>query len=399
MSIPMKGIPPGIPKFLRPYRKAFTKPNFEHYKTLITGLIVSDNKTLEDINDSFHRRNQSSFNRFVTTDKCDIEAVKNIRMAQIQRAIPDRRGSLIVDDTLSHKTGKKMEYANYHYSGMSKKKEWGHNIVTTHFVGGACELPVDYDIYIRQEDCDDDHPFKNKRQLALEQVDYALENGFRFDVMADCWYYSEDFIRQIKFRELHHILGVKSNLKISIDAEKRVSTKEYAETLKTKHFKELKIDGVKYIYHAVDCYIRGVGKEKLLVTKREDDEDFRYFVTDHVKWSGKRIFLAFLKRGKIEHFYRDAKQHLGLEDYQLRKFGGIQVVVLAVFVAYTLLILNKLLGILKPLRRALNTIGECCRYFRLVALKGWWWIHRISKDLSTLKEVFNRYVFVKNAKV
>jgi hypothetical protein len=109
--------------------------------------------------------------------------------------------------------------------------------------------------------------------------------------------------------------------------------------------------------------------------------------------------MLLLKRWKIEGLHRDTKQHLGLEDYQVRKFGAIQKVVCAVLVAYTQIILSKNNAVLKPLKRGLETIGEGCRFLRLIALKGWKWLKGISKNIEKLKDVMNSYVFVKNAKV
>ncbi len=106
-----------------------------------------------------------------------------------------------------------------------------------------------------------------------------------------------------------------------------------------------------------------------------------------------------LKGWKIEELHRDSKQHLGLEDYEVRKFGAIQKVVCAVHVAYTQLALNVNQKILEPLNRQIETIGEGCRFFRLIAVKGMRWLKRKARNIKKLKEILNRFVFVKNAKV
>jgi len=83
----------------------------------------------------------------------------------------------------------------------------------------------------------------------------------------------------------------------------------------------------------------------------------------------------------------------------VRKFGAIQKVVCAVLVAYTQIFLSKRPAILSPFKRTLNTIGEGCRFLRLIALKGWKWVKEKSKDIVEFSEILNNYVFVKNAKV
>ena len=52
-----------------------------------------------------------------------------------------------------------------------------------------------------------------------------------------------------------------------------------------------------------------------------------------------------------------------------------------------------------PFKRTLETIGEGCRFLRLIALKGWKWFKEKSKDIVEFSEILNSYVFVKNAKV
>jgi len=69
------------------------------------------------------------------------------------------------------------------------------------------------------------------------------------------------------------------------------------------------------------------------------------------------------------------------------------------YVAYTQLALSRHHKILEPLKRGLEKIGEGCRFFRLIALKGWKWLKRKAKNITKLKEVMNSFVFVKNAKV
>ena len=71
----------------------------------------------------------------------------------------------------------------------------------------------------------------------------------------------------------------------------------------------------------------------------------------------------------------------------------------AVLVTYTQIFLSKRQAILSPFKRALETIGEGCRFLRLIALKGWKWVREKSKDIGEFTKILNNQVFVKNAKV
>jgi len=66
-----------------------------------------------------------------------------------------------------------------------------------------------------------------------------------------------------------------------------------------------------------------------------------------------------LVRGGIESFHREAKQHLGLESYQIRKSRGIErYLFLVLFVYVLLLLLNQ-----QQMKETFEskTIGELCR--------------------------------------
>ena len=293
-----------------------------------------------------------------------------------------------------------MEKANYHYSGITKKKEWGYFFVNSFFTDGKNEFPVCGDFYLRDEDADKEHPFKTVRDIVIEQLDYALKRLPIWLFMADAGLYADFLIQELRSRGLKYVLGTKITNKISIRGKKRISIEEYLNTLTDDNFKMHVIDGEIYHLHTIEVSERGVGKERLLISyKSGDEKNVKLYVSNLMQYNEGTLMKLLLQRWKIETWHRDAKQHLGLEDYQVRKFGAMQKVACAVFVAYTQIILMKNEAILKPLNRKIQTIGEGCRYIRLLALKGVSWLKKKAKDIVALAEILNKLVFVKNAKV
>jgi len=400
MSLPIIEKPYQLMANLEIYRDIFTNPQFDHFQRLITGIIISDNKTIQEINDCFNECDQSSLNKFLTLSSWDREEVENIRMKQVKK-LNLSKGILIIDPTLLHKTGKHMEKANYHYDGLTKEKEWGHQLVHTIFTDGKNEFPLRGDIYIREIDADKNNSFKTTREIGMEHLDFAVKNKVPFWlVMADAGLYADFFLNKIKELEKKYIIGIRISNKISIDKKKRISVENYLNTLSDLDFStHVYEDGV-YHLHVKEIYTRGVGKEKLLVSYKEGCEDnIKIYTTNIFNKNDEKLMHFLLQRWDVEVLHRDAKQNLGLEDYQVRKFGAIQKVVCAVHVAYTQLAISKHHKILEPLKRGIKTIGEGCRFFRLIALKGWKWLKRKARSITELKEVMNNFVFVKNAKV
>ena len=400
MSLPVTEIPAQIKRSLNDYRGIFTNHQFAHFQRLITGLIVSDNKTIQEINDCFNETDQSSLNKFLTLSPWDKDDLEEIRMKQVKK-LQLEKGILIIDPTLLHKTGKHMEKANYHYDGLTKSKKWGHLLVQSIFTDGKNEFPVKGDIYIREVDADENHPFKTAREIGMEHLDFALKNKLPiWLIMADAGLYADFFLKKIRRLNKKYIVGVRVSNKIRIERHDRINIKEYFGAITNLDFSRHIFDNEIYYLHVKEIYTRGVGKEKLLISYKDGDEDnIKIYTTNIFDKSDEELMYLLLQRWDIEVLHRDAKQNLGLEDYQVRKFGAIQKVVCAVHVAYTQLALSRHHKILEPLKRGLEKIGEGCRFFRLIALKGWKWLKRKAKNITKLKEVMNSFVFVKNAKV
>ena len=399
MSLPIKEAPAKVKSLLSFYKKIFTRPQYKNFRDFVIGLIVSDNKTIQEIADCFGRVDQSSLNRFLTLSEWDTKKVNDKRIAQIKRYNKIGKGILICDPTNLHKSGKEMEYANYHYSGMTKEEEWGYFLVNSFFSDGKTDFPVCADFYLREEDADEKHPFRTIREICLSQLDYAVKKLPVWLFIADAGLYADFLIQELRVRRLKYIIGTRTTNKISIGREKRISIEEYLDTLTDDDFEFYFIDGDAYFLHTVEIYERHIGKEKLLISYKDgDEEEIRINVTNLLQHSDENLMVLLLKRWKIETWHRDGKQHLGLEDYQVRKFGAMQKVVCAILVAYTQIILMKNDALLKPLNRAIKTIGEGCRYIRLLALKGTFWLKQKAKNISEFKEIMNKQVFVKNAK-
>lgn len=400
MSLPIREIPASLKKLLAFYKKRFTRPQYKNFRELVTGLIVSDNKTVQEIADCYGRIDQSSMNRFLTSSEWNPNQINDQRIAQIKKCHPIKKGILICDPTFLQKFGREMEYANYHYSGMTKKEEWGYCLVNSFFTDGKIEFPVCADFYLRQINADVDHPFRTIRDICIAQLDYTLKKLPIWLFLADAGLYADFLIQTLRSRELKYIIGTRITNKISIKGKKRISIEEYLRTLTDNDFKPHIIDGEAYFLHAVEISERNVGIEKLLISyKAGNEEEIRISVTNLMQHNEESLMSLLLQRWKIETWHRDAKQHLGLEDCQMRKFGAIQKVVCAILVAYTQIILIKNDALLKPLKRGLETIGEGCRYIRLLALKGTYWLKQKAKNLLDFQEILNKQVFVKNAKV
>lgn len=342
----------------------------------------------------------------MTKSEWDTKKLNSLRIKQVKKYLKLNKGIFIGDDTFLHKTGRHIEKAYYYRSGKTKRKEWGHCLVNSIYTDDNNDFPIDVCIYLRKEVCSEEDIFKTRRELLLEQLDFALQEKLPLWLaIIDNGYYSHNLIRKLKQRNLRYLAGVHMTNTAFFDyetkEEKYIEVGQYIEALTEKDYEVYTINKEKYFIHTKEIFVKQLGKQKLIISYKEGDEEIgiKAYITDIFEKTNKQLLILLLKRWKIEGWHRDAKQHLGLESYQVRKYRAVQKYAYAILLAYTLLILNKEQNILKPLKRKLQTIGELCRFFKLLAQKGMGWLKRKAKNLIQFKEIFNKYITVKNAKV
>jgi SRSO17 transposase len=356
-------IPEEFEKALESFRPHFGAPAFEHFKSYVLGLIVSENLTVEGINRIFIQAGHpSSLNRFLTAGIWKQQDVNDTRidMLKTQGALGGN-GWLAIDDTLTHKTGKKMEGVGIFWDHSEKRYVLAHNIVTAEFVNPKGDShPLDFRLYLKKEQSQEKRvPFKTKIDLAQELVEDALQRGLEIQgVLFDNWFASKDFIKFLQSKGLHWVTRLKSDRNIKIKG-RYVAISEFAITLPRESFRRVQIGDRIYQVFSKAVDLKGVGQVRILISY--DNENFSgspaYFATDQIRWEGTRILKTYSKRWNIETFFRDSKQNLGLESYQLRDLRGIKRHWYLIFLAYSLLV-SGLSGIARNVRKGSPTLGE-----------------------------------------
>jgi len=397
--IPITEPPLIVKKFTDKFKEFFSKPQYNHLITYLTGLIVCTNKTVQGINDSFiEHKDQSSLNNFITDSEWNEEAINNRRIELINEHTKDVKAKdsfLIIDDTLSHKTGEKIEQVELFYDHSTYKNVLGHQLVTSLLVSKDSHFPIGLRLYKKYKE--EDPTFKTKLQLAIELVKEAYSKGVNFScVIFDAWYLSSEVIKVIKELKKYWISPLKSN-RIVLKNNKRISLKEYISNIDKSSFKKKKIKDKYYYYYSETVKISKLGK--ILLVAYYETEDFSDSVTvlgsNALVWTPDKIIYSYKQRWSIETFYRDSKQNLGLEDYELRKLQGIIRHWYLVFLAYTILQLSsKEKSLTKWFKSNLKTIGDQCRfatnetikYFVLWVLKMY---HQLNDEEKVITLIFN----------
>jgi hypothetical protein len=149
---PLVEIPELVQHYAPFFASVFSEKAFIQFQRYISGLIVSENKTVEGINRLFvlEVRNQSSLNRFLTESPFSVEALNQARLALLA-SLPGtqlkKKGVLSVDDThLSH-YGRFFDQIAYLYDPAEKRYMWAHNLVNLHYSDDLTDYPVAFQLW------------------------------------------------------------------------------------------------------------------------------------------------------------------------------------------------------------------------------------------------------------
>jgi hypothetical protein len=134
------------------FEKVFSPEAFIEFERYISGLIVSENKTVEGMNRLFvnESRNQSSLNRLLTASPFSLPDVNHCRLDLLQ-TLPGTRmkpkGVLSVDDTFLIHSGEHFEQIANLRDPNTGHFVWAHDLVTLHYSDDDTDYPVQFQLW------------------------------------------------------------------------------------------------------------------------------------------------------------------------------------------------------------------------------------------------------------
>jgi hypothetical protein len=144
---------PLIVQHYAPYFKdVFSADAWIEFERYISGLIVSENKTVEGINRLcvVESRNQSSLNRLLTESPFSLERLNEARL-QVLASLPQTqmkpKGVLSIDDTLLSHYGQEFEEIAQLYDPVSQGYVWAHDLVTLHYSDDQTDYPLEFQLW------------------------------------------------------------------------------------------------------------------------------------------------------------------------------------------------------------------------------------------------------------
>ena len=150
--VPLVAIPDLVQHYAPFFASVFSPQAFEQFQRYVSGLIVSENKTVDGINRLFvlDVRNQSSLNRLLTESPFSLDAFNQCRVALLQSLAGTKmkpKGVLSLDDTLLTHYGQHFEKIAYLYDSAQQCYVWAHNLVNLHYSDDHTDYPMAFRLW------------------------------------------------------------------------------------------------------------------------------------------------------------------------------------------------------------------------------------------------------------
>ncbi|HFC91775.1 MAG TPA: hypothetical protein ENJ51_03080 [Leucothrix mucor] len=154
--LPLISIPEIVSHYAPHFEELFSKGEYKHFQKYLSGLIVSENKTVEAINRLFvlELQNQSSLNRFLTDSNYEVSKLNQKRLDLLNsqeatrlKGSGHRGGVLGLDDTMLIHYGKCFDEIAKLYDHASGTYVWAHNLVNLHYSDDSTDYPTYFELW------------------------------------------------------------------------------------------------------------------------------------------------------------------------------------------------------------------------------------------------------------
>ena len=399
MTLPLVEFPEIVQHYAPFFASTFSEEAFVEFKRYISGLIVSENKTVDGINRIFvyETRNQSSLNRLLVESPFSVKALNLDRLGLMNSKAETQfksKGVLSVDDTLLIHYGKHFEHIASLYDPSQQCYVWAHNLVNLHYSDDQTDYPVYFQLWepadldviekglrdagvtIKQSKVPlkeealhkwrnyllglwrrNQHKgavaqlYKSKLLIAQELLQEWVSNypTLKLPVTFDNWYTQPAFCRFIDQTLRLPYVGTLSSDDHVILSSGTKTLGEFAQQLKEEHLAAVTssqkpvFDKITISYKKQEetyysyCNTHRIHNfgKQRLVINYTQDNPV-FYISNRLSWQATGITRIRRHRWPVEVYHEEGKEQ-GLDQYQLRDFTAIYRHIALIAVVYSLL--------------------------------------------------------------
>jgi hypothetical protein len=350
----MEKFPPFGKRFFRRARKLIGCCQFHFFWRIVMMLAsLQEGRSLSKLEDASDKwRSRQAISNFLTLAEWNApQLLEQTALDQLQR-LNYRPGEilyLVLDDTQKRKRGKLMAAVSKIFLHAEKVYANGHTILGAALVYRGVVLPCAVKLWASRDSCRQ----SQSEPDAIDRLEFRTLTGMAADVVAslqlppdarpivlfDSYYLCHEVAQACEQRGWKYIGVAKKNRNFFPDGRPHDRRKlgKYGREVLRRDGRALKVRGKKYRLAERVGHLKHLDRVKLVFSRRPRDAAWVCLVTNETRWSKSTVLWHYTTRWGIEVFFKMSKQYLGLGDYHLLRYRGIERYLCLVLIAHLLL--------------------------------------------------------------
>lgn len=322
----------------------FSKPVLNHLINFITGVTQKGfSGTTTDIHRlSYNQKHRTTVSHFLSKGVWDERHVQNVHKEKVLSVVKRKAKRLgnpiffIADDSICQKTKPLsqaesfIEGTSFHFSHTEGKSVWGHQVVATMLKTADLSLPYGFELY-------DPESGYSKIDHVCNQVEEFPDLNLPAYVLVDSWYTSARLVNICAKKGLHLIGALKTN-RIIYPFGLRTSLQKFATHLRMDDLHLVTVDKDSYWVYRYEGPLNDIENAVVLLSWPKGaplkEQTLRCYISTDISLSNQTILEYYQNRWVVETFFREVKQKLAFNRYQLRNTKSIKRFWTLIFLSY-----------------------------------------------------------------
>lgn len=346
--------PPFGKRFFRLARKLIGNAHFAHFWRVVVALAaMHGRRSLDRMRKLFRdRRTRQAISHFLTQAEWDAPEVLRQTALDRLKELGCRAGEtvyLLLDDTQKRKRGKLMAAVSKIFLHAEKVYADGHTMLGCALVYRGVVIPYRISLWASEDCCAasqseadpiDQLTFRKLTGLAADAiVAVGLPTGVKAIALFDSYYLCPAVTAACAEQGFRWVGVAKKNRNFHPDGRPCDKRKlgRYGANVLRRDGRNTAVAGKTYRLAQRVGDLSKAGRVKLVFSRRPRETSWVAIATNETRWSARTVLNHYLFRWGIEVFFKMSKQYLGLGDYQLLRYRGIERYLCLVLIAHLLL--------------------------------------------------------------
>ena len=343
--------PPFCKRFFRQARKLVGSCHFAHlWRVVIALASMHGRHSMKKIEAAcLNHRTRQSIGFFLTKAQWDAPAILAETALDTLRQLGWRSGmavNVIFDDTQKKKRGKLMDAVSKIFLHAEKVYAQGHTILGCVLNFRGVVNPYAVRLWVTKSFAEATH----QPSYDGEPIEYCKLTEMvgeivkalpltNVTVLFDSYYLCPAVTAACELKKYPYVGVAKKNRNFFPDGrdhDKRKLSK-YGPNVLKRDGRWISVENKSYRLAERVGRLSKLGRVKLVFSRRSREKSWICMVTNATRWSAKRVLSHYLNRWPIEVLFKESKQYLGLGDYQVLRYRGIERYLCLVLIAHLLL--------------------------------------------------------------